>query len=237
MTTDLKTVLTALLERPLAHLANEEELAAYERTKAEVTEREARERRRRYEALIAESGIPLEDGVIQRLGRKAGANPPPLESWESRRAAQSFALGPSRFLALLGGTGTGKTTAAAAAAFARLGSKSKPGVVYVRERQLERWQSFARYETEWRAAISCATLIVDEIGTASDRIRANARMALLEVCDARMAGDRKTVVIGNLEPDAFARYIDPRLLSRWHACGHVVWINGEDRRLARRVGA
>lgn len=208
--------------------ADPEAIAAFERDVGEATNRERFERRRRHEAAILAAAIPLEDGILPRLGRAPGDNPPPLEPWPSRHAAAGFVRGPARYLALLGGTGTGKTTAAAAAAFSRL---DRGPVVYVRERMLERWCSFARYDKEWTRAVDCATLIVDELGTVAEARRDSARQALLEICDARQDRDRRTIVIGNLTEETFAAYIDPRLLSRWHHLGLVAYLVGEDRRL------
>lgn len=211
-----------------AHPASDADIARYDATVAEVAGRESRERRALYERAIVDAEIPLVDGVIPRLGRAPGETPPPLDPWPSRSAAAGFVRGPKKLLALLGGTGVGKTTAAAAAAFARL---HRGPVVYVRERMLERWCSFARYDREWSRAVDCATLIVDELGTVPEPRRESARQALLEICDARSGGDRKTLVLGNMTEAAFGQYIDPRLLSRWHAVGLVTYIVGEDRRV------
>lgn len=238
MTPDEKTMGT-LPEaiRAIVASARPADPAAIARHDAEVASMaglESRERRSRYERAIVDAAIPLVDGVIPRLGRAAGETPPPLDPWPTRSASAGFVRGPKKFLALLGGTGIGKTTAAAAAAFARL---HRGPVVYVRERMLERWCSFARYDREWGKAVDCATLIVDELGTVPEPRREGAKQALLEMCDARSAGDRKTLVLGNMTEDAFGKYVDPRLLSRWHDVGLVTYIVGEDRRVRPRAAS
>lgn len=217
------------IERAKSHAKSPEEVAAHDAQIRDVQVFASRQKREQREAELLASGVPLIDGIVKRFGRAKGDDPPPLEQWPARRAAQTFARGPRKLLALVGDTGTGKTTAAAAVAFSRL---EVGPVVYVRERMLQRWQHFARYDRDWRRAVECATLIVDELGTTAERDRTIARDALLEVCDARSGGDRRTIVIGNLDVAAFEKYIDPRLLSRWHLVGTITPITGEDQRVA-----
>lgn len=230
--TPLPEALAAVLAK--VKPADPEQLARFDAEVQDATTRASRDKRARHERAILDAGIPLEDGVVERLGRAPGDTPPPLDPWPTRHAAAGFTRGRAKFLALLGTTGTGKTTAAAAAAFARL---DLGPVVYVRERMLERWCNFARYDREWSRAVDCATLIVDELGTVTEARRESARQALLEVCDARQDRARKTLVLGNLTEEAFRAYIDPRLLSRWHHLGVVSVHVGEDRRVRPRAAA
>lgn len=224
--------LAAVLGKRVMAPATAEEIAAYDRQVNATKTLEERLKRKRHEKAMELSGIPLRAGVIPRLGRMAGSNPPPLEDWPSRRHAASFARGPRRLLALIGDMGTGKTTAAAAVGFTRLDIGP---LVYVRERLLERWLNFARYDKDWARAVECATLVIDELGTATRKDEA--RMALLEMCDSRMDGQKKTIVIGNLSADDFEAYVDKRLYSRWIEIGTIAFIQGEDRRQANAMRA
>jgi hypothetical protein len=219
-----------VLRKARQSIATPEALARFERQRVEASSLEGRQRRKRLEKAMEEVGIPLRAGVIPRLGRSPGETPPPLEDWPSRRHAASFGRGPRRLLALVGDMGTGKTTAAAAVVFSRLDIGP---AVYVRERVLERWLNFARYEDEWDRAVNCATLVIDELGTATRKDEA--RMALLEICDSRMSGRKRTIVIGNLSAADFAAYVDKRLYSRWLEIGTVAHVEGEDRRAVRSV--
>lgn len=220
--------LSAVLGKVTARAVSPEELDEWERVRGSGARLQRHLARKRHERTMEESGIPLRAGILNRLGRVRGEVPPPLEDWPSRRHAAQFARGPRRLLALIGDMGTGKTTAAAGVAFSRI--EIGP-VVYVRERLLERWLNFARYDKEWARAVGCATLIIDELGTATRKDEA--RMALLEICDSRMDGRKKTIVIGNLSAEDFESYVDKRLYSRWLEIGTIAHIEGEDQRVIR----
>jgi len=165
---------------------------------------------------LRKAGVPLMDSAFKVLEDRGVGG---FADWEITSVARRFGLGPRRILVLTGDLGRGKTTAAACVAFPRM-ERGRPGVVYVRERVLAKWLGSYRHDREWDAAIRCATLIVDELGTAvSPQDQERARMALLEIVDDRMNNDRKTVLIGNLARADFDARFDRRMIDRLRDIG------------------
>lgn len=220
-TDTIDAAVAAALARARRAVANPDALASYERTLEEARCLEAREARAKRKRALVDAGIPLTDPMLSALldGQ--------LTSTRALQITSGWLAGPRSVLVLLGTPGTGKTVAAAHAALTRL---SRGSVVYVREATLARWSMFARYDREWAAASACATLIVDELGTASARDVEAARLALLRMVDDRMGRGRRTVLVGNLSVDDLGRRYDERLIDRLQEVGFVAEVKGASMR-------
>lgn len=225
MTTETDTTIDAAVAAALARarraVATPDALAAYERTLEQARDLEARAARSRRRKLLSEAGVPLTDAMATALVDGT------LQSTRALQITSSWLAGPRSVLVLLGTPGTGKTVAAAHAALTRI---SRGPLVYVREGVLARWSMFARYDREWAAAVSCATLIVDELGTAGARDLDAARQGLLRMVDDRMGRGRRTVMVGNLTADDLGRRYDERLLDRLREIGYLAEVSGKSMR-------
>lgn len=220
-TDTIDAAVAAALARARRAVATPDALAAYERTLEQARDLEARAARNRRRKLLLDAGVPLTDAMSTALVDGT------LASTRALQVTSGWLGGPRSVLVLLGTPGTGKTVAAAHAALTRI---SRGPLVYVRESALARWSMFARYDREWAAAVSCATLIVDELGTAGARDLDAARQALLRITDDRMGRGRRTVLVGNLTPDDLGRRYDERLLDRLREIGFLSEVKGPSMR-------
>lgn len=217
---DVQDVLD-IIARARSHGATPEAIAAYDASIAEARNRAANEARERRLRALVDSGIPLIDEHMAALvdGK--------LEHTLALRITTAWLAGPRAVLVLVGDKGTGKTTAGAHAAMTRL---SDGPVVYVKEPTLARWSMFARYDRQWAQAVACATLIIDEIGTAKARDLDDAREGVSRIIDDRIGQSRRTVVIGNVSEADLTRRWDGRLLDRLRQIGFIAEVRGESLR-------
>lgn len=220
-TDTIDAAVAAALARARRAVATPDALAAYERTLEEARGIEARAARSRRRKHLLDAGVPLTDAMSAALVDGT------LSSTRALQVTSGWLNGPRSVLVLLGTPGTGKTVAAAHAGLTRL---ARGPLVYVREAVLARWSMFARYDREWAQATSCATLIVDELGTAGARDVEAARGALLRVVDDRMGRGRRTVLVGNLTVDDLGRRYDVRLLDRLQEVGFLTEVKGPSMR-------
>lgn len=137
--------------------------------------------------------------------------------------------------ALIGKMGTGKTTAAMAAAVRALARGES--VVYVKEPTLVRWRKYVSLDEHMGRAMCAGLLIIDELGTETKSVD-EARSAILEVVDDRLAVGR-TLMIGNLSRQEFSARYDARLHDRMLEVGIITECKGESLRGSTRssVGA
>ena len=168
-------------------------------------------------------------------GLEDGPARPAMEAVRSWVAASE----PRPLLVLAGGTGTGKTVAAAWA-LARIGGE------YVRAVDLARRSEPYRNEAEILRPASSELLVLDDLGTeaSSDRGRDRRFMpALYDVIDQRQGVmrrgtrwvPRRTLITTNLTKKQFReQYPDERILSRLAQCCTWVSLDGVD---MRRKGA
>lgn len=182
-------------------------------TQAEEAARVAETHRR---AVVAAFGGRLRGDVSAALVSGSGLGETP-----ALRAARQWVDASAPVLVLSGGTGTGKTVAAAWALCSRVASfqvlrATRLGAAF------ERWQSDREDGTD-PLRLGVSTMLVDDLGTESTDDRRTV-LALDEVFDARQSRVR-TVVTTNLTREQMrARYSD-RVISRLAQNARVIDLN------------
>lgn len=196
------------------------------RWEEELALREAAQRRQeRAQRLEAATDLRLRDEVHHALIEGA-----PLLETESLRAAKKWALGGERpALVLVGGTGCGKSVAAAWV-LAQLGGVWLPAELACRNFAANFGEGYAQQTI----ARNCPMLMLDDVGTESD----GARMlqVLTELLDSRKSRRHRTIITTNLTKARFeARYRNERLGSRM--AESVSWSTsaGKDLRLKQTL--
>lgn len=214
--------LDAVLARCVATQRSPDAIAAYERDIADARDREAREACARKRRALDGLGIAIRPEVLDAVVEGT------VERTTALRIVETWLLGPRPMLVLLGDLGVGKTVAAASFCGGRLG-RGTP--VYVRETTLVRWAQYARHAQDWERATVTPTLVVDELGTANGRESEIARHAIRDLVDERLRLPRaRTLFIGNLTDDAFAKRYDARTTDRLHEIGSFARAEGESLR-------
>jgi DNA replication protein DnaC len=218
---DIKTQIDAIMAKVRAR--SPEEIAEYERSVQESRDREAREAKRRRLKQAQESGLACTIDTWRAIENDC------LKETHALQVTKRW-LSPEvdrRYLALIGGPGVGKTVAAGWAAV----QLAHRGIRYIRERQMIQW--FRRgYDREIDAMASAHFVIVDELGTHSQRDSDLARLSLLETLDARIARGR-TMLIGNMDRSSFATKYDARIIDRLRENGAIVECKGSSMRAQR----
>lgn len=226
--------LEASEERELEAMIDDAELAEAMRARAaderasEERERERARRARAY-ARILRVGIPLDDreAMARRVVRDELEPTRALHGarwWFSDDARARATLS----LVLLGGTGVGKTVAAAWC----IGRVE--GSAYVKVRDLCRLyrSEYGPEREEWTRLLRFDLVVLDEIGTERDLDLA--RAAICELIDERHAIGARTLMLGNLDRKAFDGRYDERTHSRLEQRGLVVRLDDTvDRRRSR----
>lgn len=144
--------------------------------------------------------------------------------------AAEWMRGDRRVLVLIGDVGVGKTVAAAliAAAFIR----RRKVVRYLREPSLVRWwhSSTLAHEDHVSRLREADLVVVDELGTTLSGQGERARDATGGLLDDRIAGDLRTVLIGNLTEKRLSDAYGSRFADRLREIGRVVHLTGESLR-------
>ncbi len=195
-------------------------IAEARRAEAEVLADAARHRRAVVSSLLGRLRPDVAEALL--VGK--------LRETDAVRTVRAWLATDKPTLVLSGGTGAGKTVAAALALCERIGSfqvlrAPRLGAAF------ERWQS-DREDGAEALRVNVATLLVDDLGLEplDDR---RVPLALEEIFDARQTASRRTVVTTNLSRDAMrARYSD-RVLSRLAQNAAVVPVDGDDMRRQR----
>lgn len=162
----------------------------------------------------------LEADVPERVMRTLGATP---EQTTAMQAAAKFLAGDATFLVLVGGTGTGKTTAGVEALM-RL-SKPSTGMFI----QASRCGQLGLFSDEDKAVLGdmrrVACLLIDDLG--SEFLSENSvwRGLVDGILDARYSGMLRTIITTNLDFPALAERYGRRVADRlrhdsvFAACG------------------
>lgn len=219
--------LQELLERGQRMAASPEAIAAFEQRVRDATRVESRERFRRASASLRRL-VPLRPEVLDAISQHCDPDhegPSPLRRTAAIASVARWASDERRsVIALLGTVGVGKTTACGLAAMRAL--LDRRSVVYVKEPTLLRWRKFLRHEKDLDRVLSADLLIIDELGTCLAKDHDDARMAILEVVDDRLAVGR-TMLLGNLSRGALGARYDARLVDRLSEVGMIVDVSGE----------
>lgn len=139
--------------------------------------------------------------------------------------AQRHDKGATFVLVLVGGTGVGKTVAAAWA-LRESGIESS----YVKASHLASLHrvAFSEMQREWDGLVRRSPLLViDELG-AGERNDDRARAALHDAIDERQG--RPTLIISNVDGRELAEYLDARTIDRLRGRGVMVAVNGPSMR-------
>lgn len=145
------------------------------------------------------------------------------------------------FLLLLGPPGVGKTLAASLVAvdFASkwpwneqaMGSAAEP-IRYVDAATLTRLSAFDAEAKRYAEALrSCPLLVLEDVGDEGTEL---GKGLLVELLMARHAANRRTVLTGNLRPEAFRTRYGAAVADRIRAGGYVPGLFGEKSRRMRR---
>lgn len=206
------TSIGSALDRAMASLAeklsSDEDIAAWERDRAAETREE----------LIALSGVR---DVLSRKGAEAVI----ADRCRPTRAVdlvRQWLASKVPALVLFGDIGVGKTVAAAWA-LSRV-----PGHYVVANALTRMMRSdYGNPTAEYVRLMRCELLVVDELGI--EEHREHAAAMLYDVVNGRQ-GKRRTLIMGNLDRDAFEKRYDARTISRLHEVGVIRSVKGADLR-------
>lgn len=139
---------------------------------------------------------------------------------------------PQRVLVLVGDMGVGKTIASALAVAAWI--RRRKTCAYLREPALVRWwhASTLAQEARVEALRNVDLLVIDEMGTSATRDAERSRDAIFGMLDDRIGAERRTILVGNLQPDDLARY-GARFADRLAEVATVAHVVGPSLRGAR----
>lgn len=167
----------------------------------------------------------LESSGMGERARVAAANPRPSEALE---AAQQWLTSGKCWLVLLGGTGTGKTTAAAWV-LGEVLKQRESGEARTASR-LARMSGFDEGARELERLSNVSLLVVDDIGAEAQT--AWGQGLLSELLDNRHQGYRKTILTSNLGAEQFKARVGERMVDRIREDGRVVVLGGKSMRRA-----
>lgn len=179
---------------------------------------EAAEKLRWVEKKLAESGMG-------ERALTAATNPRPSEALE---ATQQWLTSGKCWLVLLGGTGTGKTTAAAWA----LGEvvKQRESAEARTASRLARMSGFDEGARELERLSNVSLLVVDDIGAEAQTSWGQGLLS--ELLDNRHQGFKKTILTSNLGQEPFKARVGERMVDRIREDGRVVVLGGKSMRRA-----
>lgn len=192
--------------RKLEHrICTPEELASAERDMSAATRR----------SMLEESGIieVLTDADVRAVCDDTLRDVDALARVKEFMAQTHYSVGKPIFV-LLGGTGVGKTVAAAWALARRRGT-------FVEAERVVRL-----YEGRWKVdadrfqkLIRCELLVIDELGTEEDLARA--RPAYREIVNRRQSRHRPTLFLGNLNVATLRERFEARTWNRLEAIAEI----------------
>ena len=145
-----------------------------------------------------------------------------LERTEAVGAALEFVQSPLTFLILLGGKGTGKTTAACVAGSRVKGSRFMKSHKVTR---LDRFDDAAMSEVE-----KAPLLVIDDLGVEYMDVKGEAASRFDALLDERYDARRKTVITSNMNAADFTARYGVRIADRFREAGMVVNLTGESMR-------
>lgn len=200
-------------------ICSDEELEAAERS-MHVTSRRS---------MLQASGIleVLPDDDVRALCDDTLDDTEALKRVREFMAQTAYSVG-TPICILLGGTGVGKTVAAAWALARR------PGLFVEAERFVRfyegRWKTQA---DEFQRILRCELLVLDELGTEEDLARAIP--AYRELVNRRQSRQRPTIFLGNLNVANLKKRFEPRTWNRLEAHAEIRGVVGPSLR-RRRTG-
>lgn len=168
--------------------------------------------------------LPVDGKLLPLLVRGA------YERTRAVHEAAAWLRGPRRVLVLIGDIGVGKTVAASLVACSY--ARRRKTVAYLREPTLARWwhSSVLAHEAQIERLRETDLVIVDELGTTLSRDGEKARDATGGLVDDRIAGEGRTVLIGNLDEKRLGTAYGARFLDRLREIGTVVHLTGASMR-------
>jgi len=127
----------------------------------------------------------------------------------------------TRILVLCGGTGCGKTVAAASCIADEGGLAVSAGKL-CELRRSRSWDDMAA----WERLETARFILIDDVGATSDK---DLPSVLHEIIDKRQRVYR-TIITSNMTADDFRAFVDPRTASRLRESGVIVECSGGDLR-------
>lgn len=237
MTTALQELLEKAMRQAKADAENPEVLARHQRREAAKRAERAADRTARLEAIPMRVGLAAELARIPRHLDAAACDcdarcvvpdgyrdRPAIDlvrRWMDARRAKSAKWRP--ILVMLGGTGCGKTSAAAWSCAWHAGSYTKTRALEMAHRAM-----FGAESQAWQSLMRANMLVIDDIAREPD---AHAVAAFEDAIDERQS--RPTIVTGNITKAELAQRYGGRVASRLAESGAVVWLDGQDMRARR----
>lgn len=196
-----------------------------EEKRARLVERERQARAHR-EHVVAAFGGRLRPSIAEALVEGHG-----LGDTSAVQAARAWLRGSRPVLVLSGGTGTGKTVAAAWSLCERPSAFQVLRAVRVGA-AFERWQN-DREEGVDALRLYVPTLLLDDLGQESLDDR-RVEPAIEEIFDARQSPRLRTIVTTNLSTEAMRSRYSDRVISRLAQNATVIRVDGADLRRVSR---
>lgn len=204
----------------------------------ERQDREVREARA-YEMRLKREGILLREGVALPPAMEAAvvSDSPALDGKKAARVVRKWLASDTapRVLVLSGGTGSGKTVAAALALTSR-----ESGCWREVDQFAKAMRAYGREaEADQAWLLRCPLLVVDDVGTEKGRDREEMAGYLRTLLEKRQGKRTRTVITTNLSEKAFHEvYNDERVASRAdRRFGLVAWVTLEDADMRRATRA
>jgi DNA replication protein DnaC len=179
---------------------------------------------RRIEHALRELALPVRGDLLPAIAR---AN---VRATHATKVTSEWLRSERRALVLVGDMGTGKTVAATLALAAWLRRRRTIG--YLQEPRLVRWwhSSTLAHEQHVERLVGVDMLVIDELGTSTTRDAERSRDAVWGMLNERIAGERRTLLIGNLRPDDIGKRYGARFSDRLNEIGSVVHVVGASMR-------
>jgi DNA replication protein DnaC len=204
--------------------ANPEKAARYAELEAEYAEADRASYARQQAAELERwTEKKLADSGMGERALAASASPRPSEALE---ATQQWLTSGKTWLVLLGGTGTGKTTAAAWAIREVL--RQNETAACRTASRIARMSGFDEGAAELERLSEVSLLVVDDVG--AEMQTAWGAGLLSELLDNRHQAFRKTILTSNLGQEPFKQRVGERMVDRIREDGKVVVLGGRSMR-------